>query len=97
MLTYLFIAIGVAVVTALLLYLDSRLFDRPKKKIIYVKTIAMTVGLVLVTIALLSWISPTKNPTDVIQMGGKSHPRIGGSTTLVPGINEEMLNGPAPF
>ena len=96
--TYIWITLGVAVITCLLLYLDGRLFDRPKKRIVYIKTIIMTVGLVLLTLVFLSWLSPTKNPADVIQMGGKIRPKItGGPTVLIPEIGEEMFMGDAKF
>lgn len=97
MLTYVIVAIGVAVITALIMYLDSRLFDRPKQRSVYIKTILMTVTIVLVTLGILSWLSPSKNPTDVIQMGSKSAPKITGNMVAVPEIGEEMLAGEAKF
>ena len=92
---YIFIAIGVAVATGILLYLDSRLFDRPKKKVVYFKIISMTVAIVLATVYLLTWLSPTKQIRDVVQSAGS---RItGGAEVAVAQIGETMLAGEAPF
>ena len=97
MLSYIFIAIGVSIVTAIILYLDSRLFDRPKKRMTYIKVISMTVIIVLATIMVLAWLSPSKNLKDIVQMGGKSTKISGGPVVLVPEIGEEMLAGDAQF
>lgn len=97
MLSYLFISGGVAVITALILYLDSRLFDRPKKRITYIKVIMMNIAIVLSTIGVLTWLSPVGNIKDVVQTAGKSTKITSGPVVNVPQIGEEMLAGDAPF
>ena len=66
--SYVFISAGVATTTALLMYLDSRLTDRPKQKMTYLKVIIMTMVIVLAAIMLLTWLSPTENIKDVVQV-----------------------------
>jgi hypothetical protein len=94
--TYIFIAIGVALVTSLFLYLDSRLFDRPKKKVIYIKCISMNVAIALALVYLLTWLSPTSNIKDLVQAGGQNT-KISGPSVMISQIGEEMLAGDAPF
>jgi hypothetical protein len=93
MLTHLFIAIGVGVITWLLLYLDSRLFDKPKKRVTYIKVILMTEVIVWSVIYVLTWLSPNSNVKDVL----KSSPKIAGNVVNIPEIGEEMLSGEAKF
>jgi len=97
MLSYILIAIGVALVTGLFLYLDSRLFDKPKKKAVYLKVIFLNITVVLATVYLLEWLSPTSHVKDVV--GGAGVPKIMSSspTVAVPQIGEEMISGEAPF
>lgn len=97
MLSYLFISGGVAAVTALLLYLDSRLFDRPKKRITYIKVILMNIVIVLSTIGVLTWLSPGGNIKDVVQTAGNSAKITNAPVVNVPQIGEDMLAGDAPF
>jgi hypothetical protein len=97
MIVYLLIALAVALVTFLLMYLDSRLFDRPKKRLTYVKTISMTVLIVLGTVYVLTWLSPSKSVKDVVQIGGQTGKINAGPTIKIPQIAEEMLTGDAPF
>lgn len=94
--TYIIIAIGVALVTSLFLYLDSRLFDRPKKKIIYFKCILMTVSIVMAVVYILTWLSPNSNIKALVQAGGQQT-KIAGPAVMVSQIGEEMLAGDAPF
>jgi LytS/YehU family sensor histidine kinase len=92
---YIFISIGVILSTFLMLYIDSRLFDRPKRKMVYIKVMCMNVIIVLTTIYVLTWLSSTSNIKDVIQSGGK--PKITSNSVVLTDINEEMLTGIAPF
>jgi len=98
MMTYVFIAIGVAIMTALFLYVDSRLFDKPKKKQTYFKVICMNIAVVLATVYLLEWLSPTSNIKDVVK-STSSTPKIvpSGPVVKVPEIGEEMIGGDAQF
>lgn len=95
MLAYIIIAIGVSILTGLFLYLDSRLFDRPKKKLTYIKVMLMNIVIVLSTIYILTWLSPTNSVKNVVQMGGQS--KIEGSVVDIKEIGEQMLGGEAPF
>jgi predicted MFS family arabinose efflux permease len=97
MLSYILIAIGVALVTGLFLYLDSRLFDKPKKKAVYFKVILLNVTVVLATIYLLEWLSPTSHVKDVISSTGVPKIMSSSPTVTVPQIGEEMIGGEAPF
>jgi len=93
-----FIFLGVSVATALILYLDSRLFDKPKTRTTYAKTIIMTNVITFAVIYILTWLSPNKSIKDVIQSGGEVTKKIvGGQTAFVQEIGEEMLGGEAPF
>lgn len=94
--TYIIIAIGVALVTSLFLYLDSRLFDKPKKKVIYFKCILMNVAIVMGLVYILTWLSPNSNIKDLVQAGGQQT-KISGQSVMVSQIGEEMLAGDAPF
>jgi hypothetical protein len=95
--SYLLISLGVSIATTLFLYIDSRLFDKPKTKTTYAKTIAITNILTFATIYILTWLSPTKNMGDAIQTGGVIKKITGQNTTFVQQIGEEMLAGEAPF
>ena len=95
--SYLLISLGVSIATTLFLYLDSRLFDKPKTKMTYAKTVAMTNMLIFATIYVLTWLSPTQSIKDVIQTAGSVKKIVGQSTTFVQQIGEEMLAGEAPF
>jgi len=97
MMTYVYIAVGVALMTVFLMYIDSRLTDKPKKKIIYVKVIAMNIVIVLSIVQLLSWLSPTSRIKDVVQLGGQMTNKISGPVVSIKEIGEEMLAGDAPF
>lgn len=109
MMSYVFITIGVSLITWLLMYLDSRLFDKPKTKFTYVKTIIMTNIVTLLVIWLVMWLSPSKTGDikAVIQAGGSGNgagtmiadaPKIVmPNTTFLSDIGEEMLSGDAPF
>jgi hypothetical protein len=92
------IFLGVSIGTALMLYLDSRLFDKPKTRMTYAKTIAMTNIITFAVIYVLTWLSPNKNIKDIVQSGGQIQTKIGGGpTTMIEQIGEEMLSGNAPF
>lgn len=98
--SYILIFIGVSLATSSLLYLDSRLFDKPKTKATYFKTLAMTNIITFATIAILTWLSPagTKGIEAVMQSGGAESAKIiGGSTQYISQIGEDMLVGDAPF
>lgn len=109
MMSYVLIIFGVSLVTWLLMYLDSRLFDKPKTKFTYIKTIVMTNIVTLMVIWLVMWLSPTKTGDikAVIQAGGSGNaagtlipdaPKIVmPNTTFLSEIGEEMLSGDAPF
>lgn len=97
MMTYVYIAVGVALMTTLFMYLDSRLTDKPKKKLIYVKVIVMNIVITLSVIYLLSWLSPTNSIKDIVQMGGKMTNKISGPVVSIKELGEEMLAGDAPF
>jgi hypothetical protein len=91
------ISVAVSLVTMLIMYLDSRLFDKPKTKMVYAKTVIMTNSIVFAVVAFLTWLAPTGNLRQVMQSGGGSGPAIGGASVMVSKIGEEMLAGPAPF
>ncbi len=92
------ILLGVSVTTGALLYLDSRLFDRPKTKVTYFKVIALTNVLVFSTIGLLMWLSPSTGINAVVQSGGASVAKItGGETNYLANLGEEVFVGEAPF
>ena len=93
---YVLIAVGVAMVTAMFLYLDSRLFDRPKKKMVYIKVILMNIIIVLATLYILAWLSPTSNIKDIVQAGG-GKAKIEGPVVEIKEIGEQMFSDPAPF
>lgn len=96
--TNIFIFLGVSIATALIMYIDSRLFDKPKTRITYIKTIAMTNLITFAVIYVLTWLSPSKNIKDVFQSGGEITKKIvGAQTTLIDQIGEEMLAGEPPF
>ena len=90
MLSYVLIAIGVSLATWLFLYLDSRLFDKPKTRITYAKTIVMTNIIVFGVVFLLTWISPKKSIKALVQSGGIPK-KIDGTTTFIKELGEEML------
>lgn len=92
------ICLGVSLSTWLLMYLDSRLFDKPKTKWTYIKNIIMTNIITLSTIYVITWLAPSKSVKEIIQSGGQPVAKISGQpTTFVSQIGEEMLSGDAPF
>jgi|UniRef100_A0A6C0BLV5 hypothetical protein len=95
---YFLVAIGVAVATWLIMYIDSRLFDKPKKKSTYFKVISLTILIVWSTIYILTWLSPSANIKEVMIRSVANLPKITtGPTVAIPGIGEEMIAGAAPF
>ena len=99
---YLLTALGVAVASMLFLYIESRLLDRPKKKIIYFKVICMNVIITLSVVYILTWLSSGKGIKEVVQTRGLPKIMTGGGcggegVISVPQIGEEMLAGDAPF
>lgn len=97
MLSYILIAISVSLATWLFMYLDSRLFDKPKTRMTYVKTITMTNIIVFGMVFMLTWLSPTKSIKDAVQSGGIIKKITDGPTTFINELGEEMLGGDAPF
>lgn len=96
--TYIWICLGVSLATGIFMYLDSRLFDKPKTKMTYFKNIAMTNIIAFSLMFTLMWLSPSKTISDVVQSGGHVAKKIVGQpTTFVQQIGEEMLAGDAPF
>ena len=95
--SYLLISLGISLATIIFMYIDSRLFDKPKTKMTYIKTLAMTNILTFATIYILTWLSPSQNMNDVIQTAGNVKKIVGQNTTFVQQIGEEMLAGEAPF
>lgn len=98
MIEYLLIFLGITFITLIILYLDSRLSDKPKTTLTYIKTIALTNLICFAVIGFLRWLSPTKNLYDAMQIGGQMGNKIvSSSVKFVPQIGEEMLMGDAPF
>jgi fluoride ion exporter CrcB/FEX len=95
--SYILIFIGVAISTTLMMYIDSRLFDKPKTRITYIKTIAMNTVITFAIIYILTWLSPTKKIGDVVQSAGSQVKISGVPTTFVSQIGEDMIAGDAPF
>lgn len=94
----LLICLGVTLGTWFFMYLDSRLFDKPKTKWTYIKTIMMTNVITLSAIYIITWLAPTKSVSEIIQSGGHVTPKISGQpTTFVEQLGEDMLSGEAPF
>lgn len=88
----------VSAATFALMYLDSRLFDKPKTRLTYIKTIIMTNIIVFSLMFFVMWLVPSGQIKTVIQAGGEQVKKIGGAnTTFVQQIGEEMLSGDAPF
>lgn len=95
MISYILIACGVAIITWLCIYLDGRLFDKPKKKMVYFKIISLNVLIVMCTVWILTWLSPSDNIKDVVQSGGSI--KIEGPTVELKDIGETMLSGEPNF
>lgn len=96
--SYLCIAIGVTLLTMLMMYIDSRLFDKPKTRTTYVKSILMSNIITFSTIFILMWLSPTKNIKDVVQGGGETIKKITDKSTMyIAELGEDMIAGEAPF
>lgn len=96
--SYLLICLGVSLSTFLFMYLDSRLFDKPKTKWTYIKNIVMTNIITLSAIYVITWLSPNKSVAQVVQSGGQVVSKISGQpTTYISQLGEEMLAGEAPF
>ena len=90
--------IGVALLTWIIMYIDSRLFDQPKKKSTYIKGIMMSILILVLTLLVLKWVSPSKEIVKALQSGGKSTAKIfSGEVIKIPGIGEEMLAGAPNF
>jgi hypothetical protein len=97
--TYVITGVGITLATWIVMYLDSRLMDRPKTKATYFKVIALTNAIVFATLGIFSWLSPTGDIKAVIQSGGGDiGTRIPAPNgTFVSEIGEEMFSGEAPF
>ena len=80
-------AIVSAIVSGFFVYLDAKLFDNPKPKTTYLKVMFLVSS---VATAAVYFMGGAK----VSQLGGQA-PRIG--TSLVSGINEEILSGMPGF
>ena len=98
MIQFLLIVVGVSIAMYALMYLDTRLFDRPKTRSTYVKNILAANIVVLSVVGILSWLSPSGNIKEIVQAGGAEVKKITGKpTTFISQIGEEMLSGDAPF
>lgn len=86
-LTYLLIIIGSSILTLLLLYIDTRLFDKQRENKEYVKSIFFVDFIVLCVLYFLSWIAPV----EIRNMITTPAPKIEGNTIKVPGLEEYML------
>lgn len=95
--SYVIISVVVAIVSGLLAYLDSRLFDRPKKRMTYIKIMLMNVVVVLSTISVLTWLAPTNNIKEVMQSAGAVSKIDVGPVVRIAQLGETMLDGPPPF
>jgi hypothetical protein len=95
MLAYLGIIVFVAIATIFFLFIDSRLFDRPKKRSVYIKAILMNVIIVMSVIFLLTWLSPTDSIKDVIN--SQNPTKINAGPVIKTPVGEDMLAGEAPF
>jgi len=97
--SYVVTSLGVSVATWLILYLDSRLLDKPKTKGTYIKTIVMVNALVFAVLGIMMWLSPTQSIAPVLQSGGGGAVQkiVAPNAKFIAEIGEEMLGGDAPF
>ena len=100
--TYVLLAESVSLATSIFMYLDSRLFDKPKKRFTYIKGITMVNSIVFAALGILTWLSPDFGGIkQVMQIGGSSNQPIAkitdGSMEMIADIGEEMMGGMAPF
>jgi len=93
--SYIYIALGVTLVSILLIYFDSRLTDKPRSKLIYIKLTLMNLVIVLLTTYILTWLSPSNNIKDVVQSGNQT--KLKGQTARIDEINEEIFTNPPNF
>jgi len=85
------VAVCVALVAGILMYIDGKIFDEPKKKSTYFKNMVLTGGLAALVVHL--------------GLGGRSGAASGGavpafntnSTSMLSDINEKVLTGMPPF
>ncbi len=97
--TNIFISIGISIATILIMYIDSRLFDKPKARTTYIKNVLLTNIITFVVIYVLTWLSPSKNISDIVQNAGEktANKMFAGNTMALAQLGEEMLAGDAPF
>jgi predicted permease len=96
--TYILLAISVTLITWAMMYIDSRLFDKPKARFTYVKGIFMVNAIVFAAISVLTWLSPDlEGVKKVMQIGGSAPKITNGPMELIADIGEEMIGGAAPF
>jgi NADH:ubiquinone oxidoreductase subunit 6 (subunit J) len=93
MLHNILIGLFVSIATIFMMYIDSRLFDKPKNKMTYIKNIILVNLVTFSSIFILTWLSPNGNIKDISQTVKK----IEGNTTYIKQLGEEMLSGDAPF
>lgn len=99
MILYIGISLLVSIITCILLYIDSRLFDSPKNQIVYVKTIFLANFVTFTIVLLIYWLTPTnKSMAEVIQTAGtKAQHFPNQKSVFIPQIGEEMLTGDPTF
>ena len=91
------ICIVVSAVVWGILYVDSRLVDRPKSNLTYIKIIGLVNVIVVGVFLTLTWLSPSGNLGEIIQSGGGINKIPGDNVQFITKIGEEMLGGAAPF
>lgn len=97
---YIVICFLTSIITILLVYIDARLFDQPKKKSTYIKLLLLTNSVIFIFIFLLTWLSSstTKGLTTLVQTAGNPVQHFPSkNATFIQQIGEEMLTGEAPF
>ena len=88
------VSLGISIFTWLMMYCDSRLFDRPKSKSVYFKNIILVNIVVFGTIFMMKYLVPGTSPEQLLQSGGN---KIGGASAYIKDIGESVLTGAAPF
>lgn len=91
---YIVVSIIVGILTCLCMYLDSRLFDKPKKRITYIKVVCMNIGIVLAIIYFFKWISSSSSIKEFVS---DNAPKIDGPVVNIKEIGEDMFTDNPPF
>jgi len=96
--SYIAVIIVITCFVVFFMYIDSRLFDKPKKKSTYIKNILLVNFVILVLFKLLEWLNISKNNVDILDnLSPFNNIKNVKNTTILKDIGEEIFTDKPDF